>query len=91
VGLARAFFTGIARAQHDDVVRTALAEGFAKTRAPIAQLLGLGDDQPGQDAAGLVLAMFHGLLLQTLLDPSLEIDTRRMTPAQRRLRDALPA
>ena len=91
LGLARAFITGIARAQHDDAVRAALAEGFAKTRAPVAQLLGLGDDQPGHDAAGLVLAMFHGLLLQTLLDPSLAIDGRRMTPAQRRFRDALPA
>lgn len=37
-----------------------------------------------------MLAMFNGLLLQSLLDPSLEIEGARMRRAQERLREALP-
>jgi hypothetical protein len=47
-------------------------------------------DQAGEDAAGLLHSMFTGLLFQTLLDPDLAIEGRRMTPAQARLREALP-
>jgi AcrR family transcriptional regulator len=90
LGLARAFVAAMARAQHDEAVRTALAAGFAKTRVPVAELLDLGVDQPGRDAAGLVLAMFYGLLLQGLLDPTLGMEGRRMAAAQARLRTALP-
>jgi hypothetical protein len=46
-----------------------LAEGFRKTRPTLATTLGLGDDQAGRDAAGLILAMFDGMLFQALLDP----------------------
>jgi hypothetical protein len=53
-------------------------------------VLELGDDQPGQDAAGLVLALFHGLTLQALLDPTLAIEGDRMSRAQARLRTLLP-
>jgi AcrR family transcriptional regulator len=90
LGLGRGFVAAMARAQHDETVRIALAAGFAKTRVPVAELLDLGDDQPGRDAAGLVLAMFYGLLLQGLLDPTLGIEGRRMAAAQTRLRTALP-
>jgi hypothetical protein len=38
---------------------------------------------------GLVLAMFNGLLFQSLLDPGLAIEGERMTAAQRRLRGIL--
>src|SRR5215208_5044270 len=43
------------------------------------------------DAAGLVLALFHGLLIQVLLDPQLAIEDKRMHQAQARLRTVLPA
>jgi AcrR family transcriptional regulator len=90
-GLARAFAVALARAQHDPRVREMLAEGFRRTRPRLAAVLRLGDDETGEDAAGLVHSMFAGLLLQTLLDESLAIDGTRMRRAQARLRAALPA
>lgn len=90
-GLARSFVVALGRAQHDDEVRALLAAGFHRSRPEVAAVLSLGDDQDGQDAAGLVLAMFHGLMLQALLDPSLAIDGDRMTRAQARLRTVLPS
>jgi hypothetical protein len=56
----------------------------------VATLLGLGDDQAGRDAAGVLLAQFHGMLIQTLLDPALAIEGRRMQRAQARLRNVMP-
>ena len=89
-GLARNFLGALARAQHDHQVRGRLAEGFRRTRPRVARLLGLGLDQAGEDAAGLIHSMFTGLLFQALLDPDLAIEGRRMTRAQARLREALP-
>lgn len=90
-GLARNFVGALAKAQHDHRLRELLAKGFRDTRPNLAAVLGLGDDQPGHDAAGLVLSLFHGLLIQTLLDPALAIDGDRMQAAQIRLRTVLPA
>ncbi|MGH2923302.1 MAG: TetR/AcrR family transcriptional regulator [Solirubrobacterales bacterium] len=90
-GLARAFLTALAKAQHDPELARTLAAGFAKTRPALAELIGLGDDQVGEDAGGLILAMFDGLLFQALLDPGLAIEGERMRSAQARLRRALPA
>lgn len=89
-GLARNFVGALAKAQHDRRVRELLADGFRRTRPTVASLLGLGDDRAGLDAAGLVLALFDGLLLQALLDPALAIEGERMEQAQARLRMALP-
>lgn len=91
VGLARNFVGALAKAQHDERVRELLAAGFRRTRPNIASLLGLGDDETGEDAGALVLALFYGLLLQELLDPGLTIAGDRMTRAQSRLRTVLPA
>jgi AcrR family transcriptional regulator len=88
--LAKNFVVALARAQHDPRVRTLLAAGFRKTRPRLAQILGLGGDQAGIDAAGLVLAMFDGLLVQMLVDPKLAIEGTRMERAQRRLKRVLP-
>lgn len=90
-GLARNFVGALAKAQHDTRIRETIAAGFHRTRPIVATLLGLGDDQEGSDAAGLLLAMFYGLLIQVLLDPSLAIEGDRMERAQARLRLALPA
>jgi hypothetical protein len=89
-GLARIFLAALAMAQHDNRVRELLAAGFARTRPNVAALLGLGDDLVGEDAAGLVLGLFYGLLFQTLLDPALAIEGERMRRAQARLRAILP-
>jgi AcrR family transcriptional regulator len=90
LGLARNFLGALARAQHEPRIRRLLSEGFRLTRPRVAELLGLGEDRPGRDAAGLLHSMFTGLLFQTLLDPDLAIEGRRMSRAQVRLRTALP-
>jgi AcrR family transcriptional regulator len=89
-GLARNFIGALAKAQHDARVRQLLADGFRRTRPAVASLLGLGSDQAGEDAAGLALAQFNGLLFQALLDPDLAIEGDRMRHAQARLRGLLP-
>jgi AcrR family transcriptional regulator len=89
-GLARNYVAALAKAPHDDRIRQLLADGFANARPNVAALLALGEDQAGDDAAGLVLALFHGLLIQVLLDDRLAIDGDRMHDAQARLRAALP-
>lgn len=45
----------------------AARERFPRHRPNLAAVLALGDDQAGLDAAGLVLSLFHGLLIQMLL------------------------
>jgi AcrR family transcriptional regulator len=89
-GLARTFLAALAMGQHDERVRELLAAGFARTRPSVAALLGLGEDQAGEDAGGLVLGLFYGVLFQTLLDPALAIEGERMQRAQARLRAILP-
>jgi AcrR family transcriptional regulator len=89
-GLAKNLVGALARAQHDPRIRGLLAEGFRRTRPNVASILGLGADKAGVDAAGLVLALFYGLLFQVLLDPALGIEGDRMTRAQARLRRVLP-
>ena len=89
-GLARNFLGALAKSQHDERVREMLSAGFRRTRPSVAALLGFGSDQAGEDAAGLALALFNGLLFQTLVDPELAIEGERMQRAQARLRGALP-
>jgi AcrR family transcriptional regulator len=89
-GLARTFLGAMAKASHDERVRELLTEGFRRTRGEVATVLGLGTDAAGRDAAGLALALFNGLLFQSLVDPGLAIEGRRMTRAQARLRSVLP-
>ena len=89
-GLAKNFVGALAKAQYDARVRALLAEGFQRSRPRVAVLFGLGDDRAGLDAAGLVLALFDGLLFQTLLDPTLAVEGDRMERAQARLRRVLP-
>jgi AcrR family transcriptional regulator len=89
-GLARNFLGALSRAQHSARIQQLLTEGFRHTRPNVAEVLNLGDDQAGEDAAGLVHSLFTGLLFQTLLDPDLAIDGDRMELALTRLRTALP-
>ena len=76
--LARAYLTALAMSLHDGAVRLTLAEGFRRARPALAAVLSLGDDATGADAAGLLLAMFHGMLVQTMLDEHLAIDGARL-------------
>jgi AcrR family transcriptional regulator len=89
-GLAKNFIGALAKAQNDARVRETLVAGFRRTRPNVAALLDLGSDQAGEDAAGLVLAQFNGLLFQALLDPGLAIEGERMQRAQVRLLRVLP-
>jgi AcrR family transcriptional regulator len=89
-GLAANFVGALARAQHDPRIRVMHAEGFRRARTNVAALLGLGGDEAGDDAAGLVLAQFYGLLFQVLLDPALAIEGERMQRAQARLLRVMP-
>jgi AcrR family transcriptional regulator len=89
-GLARNYIAALAKAPHDERIRALLADGFANARPNVAAVLNLGDDETAHDAAGLVLALFHGLLIQVLLDPALAIEGQRMRRAQTQLRDLLP-
>lgn len=89
-GLARNFLVALARTSYDERVRQLLTEGFRRTRGEVASVLGLGTDSAGRDAAGLVLALFNGLLFQSLVDPGLAIEGRRMVRAQARLRTVMP-
>jgi AcrR family transcriptional regulator len=89
-GLARNYVAALAKGQHDGRLRELLAEGFQHSRPNVAAVLGLGDDQAGLDAAGLVLSLFHGLLIQVLLDPALAIEGERMKRAQARFLRVLP-
>lgn len=84
-GLARAFLAALASAPHDDRVRGPLAESYRESRSAVAGLIGLGDDQAGEDAAGILIAVFDGLLIQALLDPSRELPLARVATAQARL------
>jgi AcrR family transcriptional regulator len=87
VGLARAFLAALASAPHDVRVRGPLAESYRESRVAVAGLIGLGEDEAGEDAAGLLLALFDGLLIQALLDPSRELSPARVASAQARLAD----
>jgi AcrR family transcriptional regulator len=90
-GLAQNLIGAFAKAPYDRRVREKLTEGYRRTRPDVARVLALGGDEAGTDAAGLMLAMFNGLLFQSLLDPALAIEGARMERAQGRLRDVLPA
>jgi AcrR family transcriptional regulator len=89
-GLARNYVSALAKAGHDEQIRKALAGGFERSRPQVARLLGFGGDRAGHDAAGLVLAMFHGLLIQRMLDPGLGIQGQRMREALQRFGEVLP-
>jgi AcrR family transcriptional regulator len=88
-GLARGFAAALVRGGHDPRLRARLVEGFSRTRPRLAELLSLGTDEAGEDAAGLVHSMFVGLLLQELLDEELRIEGARRERAFARLGEAL--
>jgi hypothetical protein len=84
--LARAYLAALAMSPHDEAVRLTLAEGFRHARPALAAVLGLGDDAAGADAAGLLLSMFHGMLVQAMLDEQLAIDGARFESGLARMR-----
>jgi len=84
--LARAYLAALAVSPHDEAVRLTLAEGFRHARPALAAVLGLGDDAAGADAAGLLLSMFHGMLVQAMLDDQLAIDGARFESGVARMR-----
>lgn len=89
-GLARNYLAALVMAQHNHHICEVLTAGLRRTRGNIADVLGLGSDDSGRDAAGLTLALFNGLLYHTLLDPALAIEGDRMRQGLARLRRMLP-
>jgi len=89
--LARTFLAALARAPYDERVRETLAAGFSRTRHDVATVLSTGTDAAGLDAAGLALALFNGLLFQTLVDPGLAIEGDRFRAAEARLHEVATA
>jgi AcrR family transcriptional regulator len=88
-GVARAFVVALARGHHDPEVSSRLVEGFLHTRPRVARLLGLGDDDAGTDAGGILHALFTGLLVQSLLSEDLVIDGDRVVAALQRVTERL--
>lgn len=88
-GLVRNYVGALVKAQHNERIKDTLADGVRRTRPRLAAVLELGEDEIGQDTAALVLAMFHGLLLHSLLDSELAVGADRMVRAQARLGSVL--
>lgn len=89
-GLASNFFAAVARAKHDPDVQRVLTQGFKDARPRVAALLDLGTDADGLGAAGALIAMFHGLVAQTLVDPQLAIENGALIRALGRLAATAP-
>ncbi len=68
-GLAYAFVAALSRAPHDPGLRAALAESYRDSRTSLAALLDLDERENHQLQAGLLIAIFDGLLVQWLIDP----------------------
>lgn len=79
------YVLAVARSTHDARIRHRLVEGYRRARPAVASILGLEQGQAGQDAAGLLLAMFHGVMIQRMLDDTLMVPGERMTAALERL------
>jgi AcrR family transcriptional regulator len=68
-GMARAFIAALSRAPHDEHLRDVLAASYRETRTGLAAFLGLGESEQGKLRAGVLIAVFDGLLVQWLIDP----------------------
>lgn len=68
-GMARAFIAALSRAPHDEHLRDVLGASYRETRTSIAAVLELGEGEQGELLAGILIAMFDGLLIQWLIDP----------------------
>jgi AcrR family transcriptional regulator len=68
-GMARAFIAALSRAPHDEHLRDLLGASYRETRTSIAAFLELGEGEQGELLAGILIAMFDGLLIQWLIDP----------------------
>lgn len=77
--LALAFLEALASADRSPAVRSALADCYEGLREAVGQGTGNGAEQLGMgeeaaEAAGAVVALFDGLLIQWLLDPDRDLD-----------------
>jgi AcrR family transcriptional regulator len=68
-----AFVEAMARAAHSEIVRNRLAEMYERLRGSLLKALARSDGAEGDDPAAIastVIALFDGLMLQWLIDPS---------------------
>ncbi|MGH2834207.1 MAG: TetR/AcrR family transcriptional regulator [Solirubrobacteraceae bacterium] len=68
-GLAHAFVASLSRAPHDQRLRGVLQASYRETRASLATVLGMDGQENAQLQAGILIAIFDGLLIQWLIDP----------------------
>jgi len=84
-GLLHTFLTAVANAPHNPDLRAVLAQRFQESRAGVARLLGLGEDEAAIKAASLIIANFNGLLVQSAIDPDNPFGTADMQRGIERL------
>jgi AcrR family transcriptional regulator len=78
--LALVFLEALASAERSPAVRSALSEYYESLRAAVAEGTGNGTDPLGlgpaaaDAAAGAIVALFDGLLIQWVLEPEREFD-----------------
>jgi AcrR family transcriptional regulator len=68
-GMARAFISALSRAPHDKHLRDILAASYRESRTSLAAFLRLSEGEQGELLAGVLIAVFDGLLIQWLIDP----------------------
>lgn len=68
-GMARAFISALSRAPHDKHLRDILAASYRESRTGLAAFLRLSEGEQGELLAGVMIAVFDGLLIQWLIDP----------------------
>jgi AcrR family transcriptional regulator len=68
-GMAHAFIAALSRAPHDEHLRDVLAASYRESRTSLAAFLELSEGEQGELLAGVLIAVFDGLLIQWLIDP----------------------
>lgn len=80
--LVRAFFEALARAERSPLVRRCLADSYERLRAAVgerARRVGADVDAAALDArASAIIAIFDGVMVQWLIDPSRRCDARQL-------------
>ncbi|MBL1073812.1 TetR/AcrR family transcriptional regulator [Nocardia sp. 2] len=75
-GLVRTLVAALALAPHDEQIRATLTTGYTRAREAIAAQL-----DSTTEAAGLLLAMFQGLLFQEMVSDSLAVEGDQLRDA----------
>jgi AcrR family transcriptional regulator len=89
-GMARAFLAALSRAPHDEQLREILAASYRESRTGLAALLRLEESEHSELQAGILIAVFDGLLIQCQIDPEQGAADLQQLPALLRALDVTP-